>query len=320
MPRRPNDTTRAEPVRAQQNSTSIPSYFPRFPRKSYMGRYGTSLTMTKTSIVDLDESEANEVFKDPSCTSNGDSSISSNELSIVLDDHSDKFVDMSINGSETSIQNLSDEKSSDSTDSFEKQTHTPCDAKRVDALSSTQQTDWKKDVAFSTTKDINIEVDKEKDISSEKDEILSLEQELKEKHVDHNQLYDNKGDTSNKETSQVSIDESYCIPKNEETVQEESCCHVSLEVPADDSSSDVQASQKDPPSLAEESYISLSVYPKEDKFSPPSLPDDFSEQERAYAMLTIKEWEDKGLEISKRCFQLIEKVILLRKFYLSVAL
>ncbi|EMR08142.1 hypothetical protein PNEG_03580 [Pneumocystis murina B123] len=312
MPRRSNDTTRIEPVRAQQNSSSIPSYFPRFPRKSYLGRYGTSLTMAKTSIVDLDESETNDVFKDPSGTSNVGSSICQNELSIVLDDHSDKFVDTSINGSETSIQSLSDEKSLDSTDSFEKQAHTVCDEKQADVLSSIQQTEWKRDAVF-TTKDVNIEV-KEKDISNKKDEILSLEQELREeKHVDHNQLYDEKEEINNKEASEVSVDESYCLQKNEEIVQEESCNHVSLDVTADDSSSDIQASQKDPPSLAEESYISLSVYPKGDKFPPPSLPDDFSEQERAYAMLTIKEWEDKGLEISKRGFQLIEKVILLRK-------
>ncbi|KTW26202.1 hypothetical protein T552_03094 [Pneumocystis carinii B80] len=313
MPRKSNDTARIETTRSQQNSTSIPLYFPRFPRKSYLGRYGTSLTMAKTSIVDLEELETNDTVKEPSCDTNAEPSICPDGLSIVLEDHSDKFVDTSVNGSETSIQSLSDEKSLDSVESFEKQAHTVCDSKQADVISPTQQTEWKRESVISITKDVNIQVDNERDICNKEDEILSLDQELKEKHMDHNQLYEKKEEANNKEALGGSVDESYCLQKNEENMQEESCNHVSLSIPADDSSSDVQASQKDSALLAEESYISLSIYPKGDKLTPPSLPDDFSDQERAYAMLTIKEWEDKGLEISKRGFQLIEKVILLRK-------
>ncbi|KAG4302170.1 hypothetical protein PCANB_001388 [Pneumocystis canis] len=330
-------TKNPETHRSQRNSNNIPTYFSRFPRKSYSGRYGVPLVITKaSSVVDAEESEINEELKDMQDVSKVENTMCCDNLSIV-EGKDDIFENTNINELETNVQDMSDKRLSSLIESSEEQTHIPCELDQAIVFSTSAQVEWNGEgSAFLPAKESpGTRIDQEVTVLHDENacrmgEIVnspspslyetyietgtSQEQNIEKKQVDHDQQYVGMEENGDKGVLEVSGDISYDSLKDDKIVQQETCNYVTLDsdTSAYNNSPKAQVFQSEHLHLTQEPYISLTAYPK-DNMLPPPLPDDFSDQERTYAVLSIKEWEDKGLEISKRGFQLIEKVIFLRK-------
>ncbi|KAG5518834.1 hypothetical protein PMAC_002364 [Pneumocystis sp. 'macacae'] len=335
------DSVRNTEKNCNQNSLdNIKTYFPRFSRKSHSGRYGAPLVMTKVpNVVDFDEPEENKMSENISETSKIEDAECSDSLNVVVGGENGVFVNT--NGSETSVRSISEGRLSDSSESLEKGVHLFCELEQsnvfLPCMQEGEQTGWDKDSAFSAIKEgpgiesvqeIDFVCDTSISVPQEVEKLSSslynaytkidipLEQEIVEdKQMDHEKLYDEIREGNEKEDLEVLVSISRDSPKDDQILREEICDRIVFDpnALAHNNSSDDKASQHKNIHSAQELCASLSAYPREENLLPLTLPDDFSDQERAYAVLSIKEWEDKGLEISKRGLQLIEKVILLRK-------
>ncbi|KAG4304366.1 hypothetical protein PORY_002076 [Pneumocystis oryctolagi] len=325
-------------IHSQHNLNNIPTYFPRFSRKSYSERYGKPLVMTKASnVLDLDEVEAEENLKNSLDISKTDCIAHPDNSSAVINEQDNMFGNTNTNGLEKSIQYVSNDSFSDSVEFNENSVHISQELEQTEAVLSIQKSQKDKDIFFSPSKECsNLHTIQESnsacnisvcDVHETIDLLVppscdtyveaktTQEQTVEAKQENRLQERDDTGVNNVKECLNVSVDVSCDSLKDNQILQEKNCNHVTLDsnVSICDGSLDFQSSQCENTRSAEESHISFSVYPKEENMLPLVLPDDFSDQEKAYAALSIKEWEDKGLEISKRGFQLIEKVILLRR-------
>ncbi|KTW29632.1 uncharacterized protein T551_02248 [Pneumocystis jirovecii RU7] len=326
-----------EKNRNQHGLNNIPTYFPRFSRKSYSGRYGVPLVMTKASnTVDLDESEGNEMSENIIEASKIESAECPDRLSVVV---GEKDVFVNTNGSKTSVRSISDGRLSDSSESFEKDIHVFGELEQSDAflpcMQESEQVVGDKDGTFLATEEVSgiqsaqkanflcdTSVFEEQDVEKiplslynayTKADTETEQEMVKDKQVEHEEVYDEIKESNDKDLD-VSVSISCDSSKDDQILRGKTCDRIVLDSNAlvYNDSCNIQASQQKNMQV-QESCISLSAYPKEENLLPLTLPDDFSDQERAYAVLSVKEWEDKGLEISKRGLQLIEKVILLRK-------
>lgn len=283
-------STNKENIRESNNFNHIKTYPTRFSRKSYSGRYGTPLVMMKTED-DKDQFEQKENEKRENQVLE---TVQLNETELRIPSNT---LTVSI---ELPTQNGSIPQVHSNTLETGHQTHLDIDSQDVDQK-------VEKD-------DLNEQNKCQNDASQEIHDSVTLE--LPTEQAENDILFQPQSSSQQSdEVLETCIEELDNSPKNDHILKEKAYHHTLSNIVADDNTNNAQAShsKSNPATPIEKSYTSLSAYPKSEDLLSPILPDDFSDQERAYAMLSIKEWEEKGLEISKRGFQLIEKVILLRK-------